>query len=376
MPGKRWNNKLRQMGKNKKPTIFQFVTAISYGDAITNHCLEIRDALRGWGCRSEIYAQHVDPRLARKAHSLHEWTLPADAPVQAIYHYSIGSQVTAFVRRLEARLILIYHNVTPAHYYEGVNPLMVELLKKGRADLPTFAPQTALALGDSEYNRLELAQAGFDNTGVLPIMINFEQYSRVPASRKLARFRQDGRTNLLFVGRIAPNKRQEDVIKVFHYYKRINPNSRLFLVGSFEGTERYYTWLRRLVDELGLSDVHFAGLVDFDDLVNYYRLAHAYVSMSEHEGFGVPFLESMHFGVPILAYATTAVPYTLADSGVLAREKSLPVIAEALHLLTTDGAFREQVIRRQRQRLAEFALDKTRARLEEYVESAFGSDAA
>jgi glycosyltransferase involved in cell wall biosynthesis len=358
---------------DKKPTIFQFVTAVSYGDAITNHCLEIRDALRSWGYCSEIYAQHVDPRLSREARSLQEWTLPAGASVHAIYHYSIGSQVTAFVRRLaKARLILIYHNITPAHYLEGVNPLMVELLKKGRADLPMFAPRTALALGVSEYNRLELAEAGFANTGILPIMIDFGQYDRVSSSRRLARSRRDGRTNLLSVGRIVPHKRQEDVIKAFYHYKRINPTSRLFLVGSFEGTERYYNWLRELVDELELSDVHFTGLVNFDDLVNYYRLAHVYVSMSEHEGFGVPFLESMHFGVPILAYAATAVPYTLADSGVLVREKSFPVIAEILHLLISNTSFQQQVIRQQRQRLTEFSLTKTKALLRRYVESAFG----
>ena len=373
---KRLGRNSQQAKSGKKSTIFQFVTAVSYGDAITNHCLAIRDALQSWGYRSEIYAQHVDPRLGREARSLHEWTLPPDAPVRAIFHYSIGSQVTAFVRRLaDIRLILIYHNITPAHYFVGVNHLLVELLKKGRADLPSFVTRTILALGVSEYNQLELAEAGFSNTGVLPIMIDFDQYDRVSSSRRLARFRQDGWTNLLSVGRIAPNKRQEDVIKTFYYYKRINPKSRLFLVGSFEGTERYYTWLRRLVDELELPDVHFAGLVDFDDLVNYYRLAHVYVSMSEHEGFGVPFLESMHFSVPILAYATTAVPYTLANSGVLIHQKSYPVIAEIVHLLASEGTVREQIIRRQHERLTDFSPTATRALLKEYIESVFGPGA-
>ncbi|UCC62307.1 MAG: glycosyltransferase [Anaerolineae bacterium] len=274
-----------------------------------------------------------------------------------------------------ARLIMIYHNITPAHYFEGVNPLIVELLKKGRSDLSTLAPRTTLALGDSEYNRLELVEAGFEKTGVLPIMINFDRYDRVPPSRKLARLRQDEWTNLLFVGRVAPHKRQEDVIKTFYHYKRINPQSRLFLVGSFRGAERYYTWLRRLVDELGLADIRFTGLVDFSNLVNYYRLAHVYVSMSEHEGFGVPFLESMYFDIPVVAYAATAVPHTLDNSGVLVREKSFPVIAEVVHILASDDVFREQIIRRQRQRLAGFAMDRTRALLKEYVESAFGSGA-
>ncbi len=362
------------MADYRKPTIYQFAAAVSYGDAITDYCLAIRDALHSWGYRCEIYAEHVGSRLSQEAHSLQEWALPNDVPVCGIYHYSIGSQVTALIRRLtNARLILVYHNLTPAHYFEDVNPLMVELLKKGQSDLPTLIPRTVLALGVSEYNRLELVEAGFDRTGVLPIALDFERYDRVPTSRKLAHFRQDGWTNLLTVGRIVPNKRQEDVIKVFYYYKHINPRSRLFLVGSFSGTERYYTWLRRLVDELSLPDVHFTGLVDFEELVNHYRLAHVYVSMSEHEGFGVPFLESMHFGVPILAYAATAVPYTLADCGMLVQEKCFPVIAEALHLLLTDATFRERIIHRQRERLADFSLEKTRALLQEYIEMAFGS---
>jgi glycosyltransferase involved in cell wall biosynthesis len=158
----------------------------------------------------------------------------------------------------------------------------------------------------------------------------------------------DDKTNFLFVGRVLPNKRFEDLIKVFCIYQRyIDPDSRLLLVGESHGFERYFDALMRLVDDLALEDVVFTGHVDTDDLVAYYMVADVFLSMSEHEGFCAPLLEAFRSGLPVMAFDAGAVAETLGGAGVLVREKRFEEIAEMAHLLVHDENLRRQVVQRQ-----------------------------
>jgi glycosyltransferase involved in cell wall biosynthesis len=175
--------------------------------------------------------------------------------------------------------------------------------------------------------------------------------------------------NVLFVGRIAPHKRHEDLIRVFLHLKRtVRPDSRLLLVGSTRGTESYGESLRAYVDRLGLSDVVFAGHVGSAAWVAYYRCASVYLSMSAHEGFGVPLLECMHFGVPIVAYKAAAVPETLGGAGLLLTARNYAATAELLSLVDEDLDLRAQVVARQRERLRDFLPDRVRDRLVELLQ--------
>ena len=333
--------------------INQILPSISYGDAISNHVLEIRNILRSWGYRSEIYAQHIHPKLKNDAKVYTEYKNSYCGNI-LLFHYSIGSEITDFVRLLPDKKILIYHNITPHSYFYGVNDTLVNLLKKGRNELGTFSNEIVLALGDSEFNRGELNDRGFMNTGVLPIIIDFDKYAQKPTQKIMDIF-NDGHPNFLFVGRISPNKKQEDIIKTFYYYKKhIDSKARLFLVGSYEGMERYYEQLVYLIEELGLKDVFITGKVDFKDLLAYYKLADVFISMSEHEGFCVPLLESMYFGIPIVAYNSTAIPYTLDGSGVLFNEKRYEEVAEMISFLIKNNKIKSKVIERQSDRLRKF----------------------
>jgi glycosyltransferase involved in cell wall biosynthesis len=167
---------------------------------------------------------------------------------------------------------------------------------------------------------------------------------------------------------VVPNKRQEDVIKVFYHYRQLNPHSRLFLVGSWGRMERYLEWLRGFVRYLKLEDVHFCGHIPFSQLLAYYRLADVFVSMSEHEGFCKPLLESMYLGVPILAYAAAGVPDTLGDAGILIKEKRYEIVAELIHLLMTKVDLREAVVARQKERLEHFSSARVMEMLRGYLE--------
>jgi glycosyltransferase involved in cell wall biosynthesis len=333
--------------------VHQLLAALSYGDAIGNESLAIRQHLRAAGFESDIFAEKVDPRMTHLARPLHEYEAVSSPRTVCLYHFSIGSAAGRLIYHARDRLVALYHNITPARFFLGFHPHLVGLCYHGRRELMAFAPRVELALGDSEYNRQELEAAGFARTAVLPIVLDLATLERRP-SPVVLRLYGDGRTNLLFVGRIIPNKKVDDLLRVFAVYKRhLDPRSRLLLVGEHRGHERYYDRLQEMVRRLRLEDVVFAGHVDDDDLRAYYRVSRALLCLSEHEGFCVPLLEAMHLGLPVLAFDAGAVRETLRGGGVLLREKRPEVVAELLHQVVTDRSLRERVLAAQERAIRE-----------------------
>ncbi|MDP2727136.1 MAG: glycosyltransferase family 4 protein, partial [Dehalococcoidia bacterium] len=311
----------------------------------------------------------VHPETSPKAQPMERHRLEGSEVV--ILHYSIWSQSAKYVLSLRPpRLVMIYHNITPSSYFRGFNPDAEQATLKGREALSLFAPYATLGLGDSEFNRRELEEAGFSRTGVLPIAVDFDMLDG-PPSRRLLHELNDGRVNILSVGRIVPNKSLEDVIKLFyHYHHSINSQSRLFLVGPSDMGMAYLHWLEALIEHLGIqSHVSFPGRVAHPDLLAYYRMAKAYVCLSEHEGFCAPLVESMHLGVPVLAYASTAVPETMGEAGVLFRRKDYQAMAEVLDLLVGDEALREKLVAKGRQRALVFGKEQIAKTLREHLQT-------
>lgn len=340
--------------------IHQILPTISPGDAVGNEAQEIKRVLNEWGYKSEIYAQNIHPKV--NANKYTDYNKKSSKENILIFHFSIGSEVSEFVKKLPDKKIMIYHNITPPEYFIGVNDTLVSLLENGKKELHSLVGHIDLAIGDSEYNRLELQKVGFKNTDVLPIILNLGEYN-CPNQKLLSKY-SDDYVNFLFVGRVTPNKRQEDIIKVFYYYKLINPKSRLFLAGSYEGCEVYLDYLKKLIQNLNLKDVHLLGKISFDDLVSYYKLADIFISMSEHEGFCVPILESMYFEIPIIAYKSTAIPFTLENAGILVKEKNYCEIAEMANIFIEDEELRSTLVKKQKDRLNDFKREKIISRLE------------
>jgi glycosyltransferase involved in cell wall biosynthesis len=332
--------------------IHQLLAALSYGDAISNEALVIRRHLREAGFESEIFAERVHPRMVHEARPLWRYGEVSGAQTVCLFHFSIGSAAGRMAWHAPDRLVSIYHNITPGEWFLGFHSHLAGLCYHGRRELQAFAPRTELALGDSEYNRRELEAAGYQRTGVLPIVLDLRSYQG-PASPVVRQLYRDGRTNFLFVGRVIPNKRIEDVIRVFALYqRRVDPRARLLLVGDYRGHERYYGRLRELVQALGARRVVFTGHVEQDDLLAYYRVADLFLCLSEHEGYCVPLVEAMELGGPVVAYATGAVPETLRGGGVLLREKQPEVVVELLHRLLSDGRLRGTVLGTQERAMA------------------------
>jgi glycosyltransferase involved in cell wall biosynthesis len=286
------------------------LATLGYGDAIGHEVLGIQRVLRDAGYRSDIFVETADPRLEDLTRDFRELVGASHRDNILIHHFSIGSKASRVAYALPDRMVLVYHNITPPEYFVDVHRLLVRLCFHGRRELAAYTGRCDLALGDSEFNRQELEELGFPATGVLPVVPGFTHLDG-PPNGLVARQFDDEWTNLLFVGRVIPNKRIENVVRAYAAYKaRHNHRSRLLVVGSYGGFERYLAMLQQLVARLGLHDVHFTGHVSNEELTAYYDVADVFLCASEHEGFCVPLVEAFYKEVPVLAYASSAVPET------------------------------------------------------------------
>jgi glycosyltransferase involved in cell wall biosynthesis len=332
--------------------VHQVLATLGYGDAIGHEVVGIQRVLREAGYTSEIFVETADPRLEHLTRDYRE-LLDASHPDNIVFHhFSIGSRASRVAYALPDRMALIYHNITPPEYFIGVHPLLVQLCFMGRRELRAYVDRVSIALGDSEFNRQELEATGFAPTAVLPVVPSFA-HLEVPPSRVLTRDFDDDWVNLVFVGRVIPNKKLDDVVRIFAAYKRhFNPRSRLIFIGSHTGFELYFAMLQQLVAMLKVPDVHFMGHITNEDLTSFYDIADVFVCASEHEGFCVPLMEAFHKGVPVVAYAATAVPATMDGGGVLFDDKDPLHVARIIDALVSDGALAEQVVETQNAALA------------------------
>lgn len=345
--------------------IHQIMPAFLYADALGNQAYRIRELLRQWGYESQVYATIRDRRWADPGLDFARYRSRPDQ--MAIFHYSIGSPLTAQVLNLPDRIVPYYHNVTPPEFLRAYNPELARLLDQGRRELVEFK-RAPYALAASEYNRQEMLTLGFPRVEVLPYFVYFDELrasAANPMGREVTARFASNRVNVLFVGRLVPNKRQDDLVRVLHYYQRlIDPTARLILVGGDANAPGYRLELQTLARVLGVDNVELAGSIGpREGLGGYYRAATVFVCLSEHEGFCVPLLEAMAFEVPVIAFKSTGVPYALGEAGIQLADKSPAVVSEVIDLVHTDTALRKQIISTQRQRLTAFAPDRVAGRL-------------
>ena len=361
--------------------IDQWVPALHRGDAIGDSARLMRDAFRSWGHEADVWAPDIDEDLAGDGRPYAEFASAGAGPGDVVVlHYALPSRMTGDLRAFPGRRVLLHHNITPPEFFAPWDPEMVRMCTLGRDEVAGLREDVDLALADSEFSRQELEEAGFARTGVLPIFLDFARY-REPPSPVLLRQLDDERTNLLFVGRLAPNKRQEDLVRLASFWKRfVSPAVRLVLVGRWprratgEGLPlraHYHDALQALAYEEGLTpeEVFFTGHADHAELLAGYATADVFVSMSEHEGFGVPLVEAMLMGVPVLARRAAAVGGTLGEGGVTFEGRDLAEVAEMARLLATDGELRAKVLAAQERRLSAFAPAAVEADLRRFIDS-------
>lgn len=322
--------------------VHQLVGALHPGDAVGNEALAIRRHLRAAGYSSEIFAGWADPRLDDEARPLRELEA-ADGPTAVcLYHFSPGSPAGRAALAAAGPLVLVYHNVTPGRFFAGWSGEAARLAARAQGELSELAPHTALALAKSTFSLGDLEAAGFPRVGRLAYVHG--EGRPVRASAVFRRLYADGRTHVLFVGRLAPNKRVEDLLRAFAVLQgRMIPRSRLLLVGE-TGIASYVHALERLARDLRLQHVAFCGHVEESELRAAYELADVYVSLSEHEGYGVPLVEAMLAGVPVVARDAGAVAETLGGAGVLVSDPRPDLVAGVVERVVRDPALRGPVL--------------------------------
>jgi glycosyltransferase involved in cell wall biosynthesis len=324
--------------------VHQVLATLGYGDAIGHEVLGIQRALRGAGYESDIFVETADHRLESLTRDYRDLIDASRPDNLLLHHFSLGSRASRTAFALPDRMALIYHNITPPEYFVGVHRTLARQCFRGRRELKAYATRCDLALGDSEFNRRDLEALGFPRTDVLPVVPDFSHLDRAP-NRLVAGQFDDEWTNILFVGRVIPNKKIDDLIRFFHaYHTTFNPRSRLLIVGAHSGFERYLASLHQLKRTLDLDHVHFVGHVSDEELVAFYEIANLFLCASEHEGFCVPLVESFYMEVPVLAYAATAVPSTMDGAGVLYDDKDPGRVALLMDTILSDHALQDAIV--------------------------------
>lgn len=367
--------------------IHQFVHTLTYGDAISVEALALRRALREQGAQSEIYALNVHPRFKGDVHFVADFlkkfghnsvepsntlknadfSVAAKFTGEAVLHYSLGSPLNDLFRGLTAaKRSLIYHNITPAEWFEDVNPRVANDIIHGIKDLEPICRTATRVIADSRFNAQELESLGI-TAQVLPLLVDPARWVGGVNGGIDALLKGDDSKHLIHVGRIAPNKCIEDVIKVFYFFRNfVEPKSKLWLIGTDVDTELYSFGLRQLVTKLCLDDyVKFTGPLSDEEVQAFYKNGDVYLCMSEHEGFCLPVIEAMHFGCPVVGFAAGAVPETLGAGAVLVKEKRHAEIAELLGQICNDADLRQKILAAGKDRVADFSYDKFRSNVKE-----------
>lgn len=311
--------------------------------------------LRHLGFDGEVYADDVAPRwrsLVRPASELRP--SPEDL---VLYHHGIASPLAGRLMHLPCRRAVVFHNVTPARFYAGTR--LAGPLVAGRAQLAALADFVELSIGVSRFNARELEEAGHRNVHVVPLFVEPERFLPAMADALwLERFQASGRPRVVSVSRVVPHKRMEDLLALHSELRRIAPRAELWIVGGYAPGNAAFKALAAKAEAIG--GVTFLGRVAHAGLVAAYRSADVFVSMSEHEGFGVPLVEAMAAELPVLAYGAAAVPETMGGAGIVFDEKNFAALAELVKLVSEDEALSASLVEGQRRRLGALSFTATR----------------
>lgn len=306
--------------------VHQVLSGAGPVDAVTVQALRIQELLRGWGWTGDVFAGHIDPRIAKRVRPVRDLAPERDATL--LLHYSAYAPRLRTVLELPQRKVLLSHNVTPARWFWDYEPTIAIHCALGRRQLPEYAAGCDVVAGVSAYNAGEL---GSDL--VIPILFDPAHLGAPPAQ-------DPGGSELLFVGRLTPHKRQDELIRLVALLRRNRvPDATLRLVGE-PLNPNYLTALEELAEELAPGAVTFESGLSNAELADRYRGAAAFVCLSEHEGFCIPVLEAMHLGAPVVSRPVGGIPEVAGDAALLIDDRDLAVVAEAVGLVLEDEALR------------------------------------
>jgi glycosyltransferase involved in cell wall biosynthesis len=256
-------------------------------------------------------------------------------PGLIVLHYTTGSRAVATVRQYGAPFALYFHNITPAHYFLGANDLLAGYAWRGVTELSGTVQGACLAIAPSSFSLDHLRRIGATRLAQVPIPLP-DDLDYAKAHGPTPGWANGGPV-VLFVGRLAPNKRQDVLIDAVAWINRRRsddvPRVRLVLIGSDRSAPAYGRRLREYATRTEPGTVIFAGHVSNDERTAAYRHADVFASASEHEGFGSPLIEAMHFGVPVVARAAAAIAETVGDGGLVIEGADAATLGATIELI-------------------------------------------
>ena len=351
-----------------KVKILQLIVTIVKGDAIGNETLMIDRFLRDNNIETGIYAENIGEGLENKNIYAYEKLPKLDENDVVIYHLCEATKINLDIKKMKCKKIARYHNFTPPIFFERFDFAQYMKQYKAFKEIDSLKSVFDTVLADSEYNKQNLISMGFNEKSiyVIPIMIDFSDYEKNLDEDVINKY-SDDYVNILFVGRIVPNKKQGDVVRIFSYYQNyINKKSRLFLVGT-PFSKKYDLLLQSYISELNCTDVYITNHVRFSEILAYYKIADVFLCMSEHEGFCVPLLEAMYFELPIIAYNSTAIPYTMNSSGCLVNTKNPVFISLIINNIINNNDLRNKIVDSQNKCLEKYSLDSIQKKFKEVI---------
>lgn len=340
--------------------VVQLLPVYTWGDAIGNEVAALHSYFKEKGLDAAIVAAAVAPSVKDEEVKEPNFLTQLGKHDVAILHLSTAHPLNGAFAELPCQKVIRYHNITPPEYFEPYNPVMAEVCRDGLQQTAYLSDKCDYCIADSEWNKRDLINLGYKcPIAVVPVVIPLDDFVAPPSSKVLNTYSGLSGSNIVFTGRIAPNKCHHDIIRSFALYKKVfDLDAKLFLVGNYSKGELYHQKLIEYVDALGVRDVYFTGHVTFEEILAYYHIADAFLCMSEHEGFCVPIVEAMHFGIPIVAFDSTAVGMTLGSGGLLLQDKNPIEVAAALGAVCTNKDIRASIADCQAVRLKELAADK------------------
>jgi glycosyltransferase involved in cell wall biosynthesis len=338
--------------------VHQLLPSFTPADAMGQAAVAFAQVLRRLGHFGHIYAGEVAPGYGSLALPSSELK-PAPGDL-LLYHHGIASPLAGALLHWRCKKGVIFHNITPAHFYAGTQ--LGQALTSGRAQLAAMAPYVDVAIGVSQFNVNELLAAGFAQAHRVPLFVEPSRFAARHVDSAMTRKLKADTHLMLTVGRVVAHKRIDDVLRLHAEVRRLEPKARLAIVGGYAGGEPSARAVLAQAKRIG--GVSFLGRVSHAELVAAYRAADIYVSMSEHEGFGVPLVEAMAADLPVLAFAAAAVPETLGGRGIAFTEKHFAALAELALLPRHDAKLKEKLVQGQHQRLKELSAQAAEAALE------------
>jgi L-malate glycosyltransferase len=328
--------------------VHQLLTSIVPGDAISGYAFFLQDLLRKEGFESEIFGENVAAELLERCKPLGVFN-KYDSPDNILFvHYSIASSAMLGVPKFLGKKVIFYHNVTPYQYFVDINPLAAFHCLRGVTDLHRIAGSISAGVAFSEFSMQDLKKAGISRVTQLPLRVTFNPSKHLmdPVTLKM---QDQRRKRVLMVGRLAPNKKIEDALRIVSLVR----NVQLILIGSSVSSRPYYYALREMAQQLKVH-CEFAGHVSPEDLHTYFRTADALLVTSEHEGFCLPILEAFQYQVPVIARAAGAIPETTGGGAILFDESEpRESVALLLERVLQDHELRSAITKKASQVLQE-----------------------